>query len=91
MSEVIERITVEGDGLTVSLLVWRRFRRSVPGMVGLVLVGFREADLAPLKWEPSRGGALFPHVYGPITTALACSVDPLPLVNGAHRFPGDGA
>ena len=42
-----------------------------------------------LKWEVSRGGALFPHVYGPIATALAHSVDPLPLENGAHRFPGD--
>jgi uncharacterized protein (DUF952 family) len=21
---------------------------------------------APLKWEPSRGGALFPHLYGPL-------------------------
>ena len=65
--------------------------RHFAGQDGLVLVGFREADLSPLKWEPSRGGALFPHVYGPIATALACSVDPLPLVNGAHRFPGDGA
>ena len=65
--------------------------RHFAGQEGLVLVGFREADLAPLEWEPSRGGALFPHVYGSIATALACSVDPLPLVNGAHRFPGDQA
>ena len=33
MSEVIERVIVEGDGITVSLLVWRRFRRSMPGLL----------------------------------------------------------
>lgn len=37
MSEVIERITVEGDGITVSLLVWRRFRRPMPGLVEAIL------------------------------------------------------
>ena len=37
MSEVIERITVEGDGLNVSLLVWRRFRRPMPGIVEKIL------------------------------------------------------
>ena len=26
---------------------------------------------ASLKWEPSRGGALFPHLYGPLDIALA--------------------
>ena len=36
MSEVIERITVEGDGITVSLLVWRRFRRPMPGLVEMI-------------------------------------------------------
>jgi phage tail protein X len=33
MSKVIERITVEGDAVTLSLLVWRRFRRPMPGLV----------------------------------------------------------
>jgi uncharacterized protein (DUF952 family) len=28
-----------------------------------------------LKWEPSRGGALFPHLYGPLPVDLALSVD----------------
>lgn len=37
MSEVIERIVVEGDGITVSLLVWRRFRRPMPGLVEKIL------------------------------------------------------
>jgi phage tail protein X len=32
-----ERITVMGDDLTVSLIVWRRFHRPMPGLVEQVL------------------------------------------------------
>ena len=65
--------------------------RHFAGQDGLLLVGFRESDLAALKWEPSRGGDLFPHVYGTIATALAASIDPLPLVDGVHQFPQGAA
>lgn len=35
------------------------------GQTGLLLLAVRTADLgADLVWEPSRGGALFPHLYG---------------------------
>ena len=35
------------------------------GQSGLVLLAVRSADLGPgLVWEPSRGGALFPHLHG---------------------------
>ncbi len=37
MMETVETITVEGDEITVSLLVWRRFRRSMPGLVERIL------------------------------------------------------
>jgi uncharacterized protein (DUF952 family) len=41
-----------------------------------------------LKWEPSRGGALFPHLYGPLALAAVTKVDPLPLgADGLHLFP----
>lgn len=33
MDQVIEIVTVEGDGLTVATLVWRRFKRPMPGLV----------------------------------------------------------
>lgn len=33
MDQVIETVTVEGDGLTVSTIVWRRFKRPMPGLV----------------------------------------------------------
>ena len=41
-----------------------------------------------LKWEPSRGGALFPRLYGPLRLADARKVEPLPLgADGRHVFP----
>ena len=41
-----------------------------------------------LKWEPSRGGALFPHLYAPLDPKAAVSVVPLPLgADGEHQFP----
>lgn len=33
MSETIEEIRVEGDNITLSLIVWRRFRQEMPGLV----------------------------------------------------------
>jgi len=33
MDRVIETVTVEGDGLTVSVIVWRQFKRPMPGLV----------------------------------------------------------
>ena len=41
-----------------------------------------------LKWEPSRGGALFPHLYGDLPISAVRKVDPLPLDDaGQHVFP----
>ena len=59
------------------------------GEEGLMLAAFAEADLAQLKWEASRGGDLFPHVYGAIPAKAAFWVKPLPLVNGVHLFPAE--
>ena len=48
------------------------------GQADLVQVGFDAGALGPaLKWEPSRGGALFPHLYGPLRADLAVSVEPV--------------
>lgn len=41
MAETIEPITVEGEGLTVPLLVWNRFRRPMPGLVERVYASNR--------------------------------------------------
>ncbi len=41
-----------------------------------------------VKWEPSRGGALFPHLYGELALAAVGKVEPLPLgADGGHLFP----
>jgi uncharacterized protein (DUF952 family) len=41
-----------------------------------------------LKWEPSRGGVLFPHLYGELPLKAVQRVDPLPLdETGRHVFP----
>jgi uncharacterized protein (DUF952 family) len=58
------------------------------GQADLVLVRLDGATLgAALKWEPSRGGALFPHLYGPLDPALAEAVTPIPLdADGTPRL-----
>lgn len=62
------------------------------GQTDLVLVRLEAAALGDaLKWEPSRGGALFPHLYGSLPTRLATWVKPLPLgADGRHVFPAFG-
>jgi uncharacterized protein (DUF952 family) len=60
------------------------------GRPGLLLVGVEEESLGEkLLYEISRGGALFPHLYGPLPTALARVKMPLPLrADGAPDFSG---
>lgn len=40
-----------------------------------------------LRWEPSRGGALFPHLYRALRLTDVLWHRPLPRVDGIHRFP----
>jgi uncharacterized protein (DUF952 family) len=41
-----------------------------------------------LKWEPSRGGALFPHLYAELDVKHVRRADPLPIgTDGRHVFP----
>jgi uncharacterized protein (DUF952 family) len=63
--------------------------RHFSGIAGLVLVAVDAAALgADLRWEASRGGALFPHLYAPLRLGAVRWVKPLPLAGAAHRFPG---
>ena len=64
-------------------------RKHRAGQADLVLVTVDAAKLgAALKWEASRGGALFPHLYGPLPLTAVIRVDPLPLgPDGFHLFP----
>lgn len=54
---------------------------------GLVLLACAAEDLAPdLRWEPSRGGALFPHLYRTLAMGDLLWSRPLPLADGRHRI-----
>lgn len=57
----------------------------------LVLIRFETRDLGDkLRWEPSRGGEEFPHLYGSLPTALAVSVHALALgSDGVPQLPED--
>jgi uncharacterized protein (DUF952 family) len=62
--------------------------RHFAGQRDLVLIAVEAAALGPrLKWEPSRGGALFPHLYGALDLTAVRRVDPLPLGPHGHVFP----
>jgi uncharacterized protein (DUF952 family) len=63
--------------------------RHFSGRRGLLLVAVEAAALGEaLKWEPSRGGALFPHLYDVLSIEAVRRVDPLPVdEEGAHIFP----
>ena len=54
----------------------------------LVLVAFEANTLGPaLKWEPSRGGALFPHLYRALSLSEVVWDKSLPLGAAGHIFP----
>jgi len=59
------------------------------GVAGLLLIAVDSQSLGPaLKWEPSRGGQLFPHLYGPLETAKVISAEELAVGDdGLHVFP----
>jgi uncharacterized protein (DUF952 family) len=56
------------------------------GLDDLLLAAFEAKRLGPdLRWEPSRGGELFPHLHGVLDPFLAMWTRPLPL--GADGVP----
>ncbi|TWG99899.1 uncharacterized protein (DUF952 family) [Mesorhizobium sp. J18] len=59
------------------------------GQSGLVLVAVDAEALGDdLRYEVSRGGALFPHLYAPLPLSAVRWAVPLPLdKNGLHVFP----
>jgi uncharacterized protein (DUF952 family) len=59
------------------------------GKRDLLLIAVDADALGPdLRYEPFRGGQLFPHVYGPLPLSAVRWVKPLPLgADGRHVFP----
>ncbi len=63
--------------------------RHKAGLADLVLLAVDAGSLGEvLRWEPSRGGALFPHLYGDLPVSAVLWAKPLPIgPDGAHQFP----
>lgn len=62
------------------------------GVDGLWLAAIETEPLGDdLKWEPSRGGQLFPHLYRALRRDEVVWCARLPLAEGVHRFPEDMA
>lgn len=63
--------------------------RHYAGQSGLLLLWVDTQSLgAALRFEPSRGGALFPHLYAPLSLDAVTRVEPLLLAaDGKHVFP----
>jgi len=86
----------EADGFihfSTAAQVRESARKHRAGQSDLVLLTVDAGRLGPaLRWEPSRGGALFPHLYGPLPLAAVTRTDPLPLgADGTHVFPPLGS
>lgn len=55
------------------------------GVAGLMLVAVDLSQLGDaVRWEPARGGELFPHLYGPLRIEAVVSI-------GAVERAADGA
>lgn len=62
--------------------------RHFTGEKDLMLVAVDSGSLGDaLKWEPSRGGALFPHLYRVLKIEDVHWAQPLPLHDGVHVLP----
>lgn len=61
------------------------------GQDGLLLIAVDDSRLGPaLRYEPSRGGALFPHLYAALDPKAVRWIAPLPLgTDGIHTVPED--
>ncbi len=60
------------------------------GEAGVMLLAYESDALGEaLKWEPSRGGALFPHLYRRLELAEMLWARELPLTPDGHSFPED--
>jgi uncharacterized protein (DUF952 family) len=63
--------------------------RHFAGQSDLLLIAIDADSLgSALRYEPSRGGDLFPHLYAHLPLSAVCWVKPLPLgQDGRHVFP----
>jgi uncharacterized protein (DUF952 family) len=83
----------EADGyvhLSTHAQVRETARRYFSGQARVRLLRFDPAALGDIRWEKSRSGELFPHLYGPLEiTRVAGSWWLAPGQDGAPVFPED--
>jgi uncharacterized protein (DUF952 family) len=77
--------------LSASQQVRETARRHFLDVPSLLLVEIETDRLGPsLRWEPSRGGDLFPHLYSSLDLAAVVRVRPLPIDDdGVPVIPED--
>lgn len=74
--------------LSTAVQVTETAAKHFVGESDLVLLALETDRLSDaLRWEPSRGGALFPHLYRPLTLADVLWDKSLPLGAAGHIFP----
>jgi len=66
-------------------------KRHFAGQANLLIIGVDTGKLGDaLKWESSRGGDLFPHLYGVLPLSATTQAWDLPLGgDGTHQFPSE--
>lgn len=66
--------------------------RHFAGQEGLVVAAVDIAALGGLiRWEVSRGGALFPHLYAPLEQGMLLWAEPMPLGPDGRHVPPRGS
>ena len=70
--------------LSTGAQVAETLSRHFAGETGLHLLALDSAQLSDLRWEPSRGGQLFPHLYRELRTGDILWSRPLPLGPDGH-------
>jgi uncharacterized protein (DUF952 family) len=74
--------------LSTAAQVEETAQKHFAGQTDLLLIAYDANLFGPeLKWEASRGGALFPHVYGTLDPKQALWVKALPWNGTSHDFP----
>lgn len=64
-------------------------RKHFTGQSDLLLIAVDADALGEaLRFEPSRGGDLFPHLYGTLSPTAAIEVKELAVKDGTHALPG---
>lgn len=78
--------------LSTEAQVLETAQRHFAGRTGLVALEIDAGAVAPdLRWEKSRGGALFPHLYGDLPRSAVIRTRPLAREGGRFRFADEGA